>query len=310
MSTNPVLATKDSSILLNRIKQAFPELSWHKSKFIDVGWDHEVIQLDDKYIFRFPSSHEYLPVLRDEVKLLSYLADHTQARIPQYKYVAKDASFAGYDMLPGSELSIEVFNNLNTNEREAVANDIATFLSDLHSIDINELSQFNIGLEKPFGGYDDVDDLVLKYLKPNVSADEYQTINKMLSDIASVQVYTQPARLTHGDIAPKHLIWDGESVSFIDFSDRSISDPAMDFAELYTYGDEFVRQVYELYRAPDKAPHFLDRAKAYMKAIGIHALSNFYRSNRITHNEAMQLVDIGSRLQMESEKSTTTGSRP
>jgi aminoglycoside 2''-phosphotransferase len=301
MLANPVLATKDPSILLGRIKQAFPELSWQEFKFIDVGWDHEVMQLDDKYIFRFPNSNEYLPILKDEIKLLTYLADHTQSRIPQYKYVADDASFAGYDMLPGTDLSPEVFNNLNTDDRDAVAINIATFLSDLHSVDINELAQFNICSEKPFGGYDDVDDLARKYLKPNLSIDEYQLIDKMLTDIATVQKYPQPARLTHGDIAPKHLLWDGKTVSFIDFSDRSISDPAMDFAELYTYGDEFVQQVYELYHGPDKASHFINRAKAYIKAISIHALSNFYRSDKITHDEAMQLVQIGAPLQINSK---------
>jgi aminoglycoside phosphotransferase (APT) family kinase protein len=298
--TNPILAAKDPSILLNRIKQAFPELTWHESKFIDAGWDHEVIQLDDKYIFRFPNSHEYLPVLKDEIKLLAYLENHTQARIPKYRYVAEDASFAGYNMLSGQELSLAAFTSLDAEKHEIIAKNIADFLSDLHSVSLDDLTSFNIGPEKPFGGYDDVEELALRHIKPNLSADEYLDIDKLLKDIKRVQIYPQPARLTHGDIAPKHLLWDGKTVGFIDFSDRSISDPAMDFAELYTYGEAFTSRVYELYHGPDKTLHFLDRAKAYMKAIGIHALVNVYRSDRITYEEAMQLVQIGAPLQINS----------
>lgn len=301
MPTNPVLATKDSSVLLDRIRQSFPDLNWKEFKFIDAGWDHEVIQLDDKYIFRFPNSHEYLSVLKDEIKLLAYLADHTQARIPRYSYVANDASFAGYSMVPGQELGLEDFNSLDPVERETVANNVAEFLSDLHTTNTTELSDFNIGSEKPFGGYDDVDDEALEYIKPSLSDNEYIPIDVMLKDIAGAQKYPQPARLTHGDIAPRHLLWDGKAVGFIDFSDRSISDPAVDFAELYTYGEGFVQRVYELYRGPDKASYFLDRAKAYMKAIGIHALANAYRSGRITHGEAMRLVQIGVSLQVGSK---------
>ncbi len=256
------------------------------------------MQLDNKYIFRFPNSHEYLPVLKDEVKLLAYLEGRTKARIPHYAYVAKDFSFAGYDMLPGRALNLDIFNSLNESEHGVVAKDIARFLSDLHSIKIEELGKFNIGPEKPFGGYDDVNELALKYIKPNFSASEYEMIDEMLKDIAKVQKYPQPARLTHGDIAPKHLLWDGKELGIIDFSDRSISDPAMDFAELYTYGGAFVQKVYGLYGGPDKDVHFLDRAKSYMKAIGIYALANTYRTNRITHDEAVKLVSVGSKLQI------------
>lgn len=295
MPTNPVLATKDPSVLLDRIRQYFPELSWEKCTFIDAGWDHEVIQLDEKYIFRFPNSTEYLSMLHDEIKLLAHLKDHTHAHIPFYSYIPEDFSFGGYAMLQGEDLSLERFNKLSETQQDSAAKNIADFLSDLHSLDAKTLGQCNIRSELDFAGYANVATEADEYLKPNLPANEYSTILKMLNDITPAQDYTQPARLIHGDIAPKHLIWNDatEIISFIDFSDRIISDPAYDFAELYTYGELFVSKVYELYQGPDKNEQFLKRAKAYMKAIGVHSLANAYRSDKITPEEAMKLVNIG-----------------
>jgi aminoglycoside 2''-phosphotransferase len=300
MPTKPVLATNNPEILLNRIKQEFPEITWSDYKFINVGWDHEVVQLDNEYIFRFPNSHEYLPVLRGEIELLEYLGGKTKARIPSYEFVAKDFSFGGYKILPGKELSLELFTSLYEGQQDIIAKDIADFLSDLHSIPVKELERFSVGSEKPFGGYEKVDELAVKYLKPTLSAEEYDTVTEMVADINRVKRYRQPACLTHGDIAPKHLIWDdpNEIVGFIDFSDRSISDPAIDFAELYTYGEKFVDLVYKLYRGPDKHPQFLTRAKAYMKAIGVNSLVNVYRTDRIKSKEAMQLLGVGADLKV------------
>lgn len=302
MPTNPILATKDPSILLDRIRQSFPGLSWKEFKFIDVGWDHEVIQLDNRFIFRFPNSTEYLSLLRDEVELLAYLKDRIRAHTPLYSYVPDDFSFGGYAMLTGKELSLEYFTDLSEAQQDKAAKDIADFLSNLHSLDTTNLGQFNISSKPDFAGYGNIINEADEYLKPNLSDSEYKTIAKMLNDIVPILDYPQPARLIHGDIAPKHLIWDNdkEAVSFIDFSDRAISDPAYDFAELYTYGESFVNEIYVLYQGPDKNGQFLKRAKAYMKAIGVHSLANAYHSDRITSEEAMQLVRIGASLQINS----------
>lgn len=298
MPTDSSLATKDPNILLGRIKKHFPELDWGKYTFIDVGWDHEVIQLDDKYIFRFPNSPEYQSVLRDEIRLLSYLSDHTATLIPDYTYVPQDFSFGGYLMLQGESVSSELFGSMPKKSQNMLAGEIANFLSDLHSVQVDDLAEFNVGFETEFAGYTDVDAEADEYLKPNLSVADYRPIADMLIDIEVVKQFAQPSCLIHGDMAPKHIIWDAEtkSVGLIDFSDRSISDPAYDFAELYTYGEPFVDNVYALYKSPHKNDKFLRRAKAYMKAIGIHSLANTYRTEKMQYDEAEKLLKIGMAL--------------
>jgi len=292
---------KDPAALVDHIRHAFPDLKWDAYTFIDVGWDHKVIQLDDKYIFRFPNSPEYVAMLHDEVNLLAYLEKHLKTRIPHYSHIAPDFSFAGYAMLPGQELSLGRFKNFSDVQKQVAAKNIADFLSDLHSVDVAELSAFHVGIEPDFAGYSGVAAEAEKYLKPILSSHEYSVITDMLQDIAKVQKYPQPARLIHDDMAPKHIIWDAdtETLGFIDFSDRVISDPAYDFAELYTYGESFVDMVYDFYHGPDKSDQFLARAKAYMKAIGVHVYAkNTYRAKKIPDAEVMKLLNIAGHLRI------------
>ena len=298
MPTNPSLATKDPEILLNRIRVAFPDLDWKQSIFIETGWDHEVIQLDERYIFRFPNSPEYLSVLRDEIKLLDYLGQHLSTAIPKYKYVSEDYAFGGYAMLKGMSLERELFDEMSTSQQEKVAKQVAIFMTQLHAVDIKDLSKFSIATEPDFAGYGDVSTEAKKYLEPNIREESYKQITGMLTDIELLIKESQPTCLIHGDVAPKHIIWspETEAIGVIDFSDRSISDPAYDFAELYSYGEAFVDKVYNSYQSIHKNDRFLLRAKAFMKAIGIHSLANSYRTDKIQRKEAERLLGIGLRL--------------
>jgi hypothetical protein len=59
----------------------------------------------------------------------------------------------------------------------------------------------------------------------------------------------------------EHLLWDGRErrLGVIDFSDMNLSDVAFDFAELYEYGDDFVKGVYRRYSG-QRDHLFLERA--------------------------------------------------
>ncbi len=59
---------------LKKIKRYFPEIKFKNSKLIEKGWDHDVIVLDNKYIFRFPKKEKYQERLKSEMKFLKYLA--------------------------------------------------------------------------------------------------------------------------------------------------------------------------------------------------------------------------------------------
>lgn len=104
--------------LLRRIKDEFPEIRWRKYRCIERGWDHYVIILDNNIVFRTPKRFNHLhDKLRDEMRLLKYLKSKLDIGIPDYNYVLKDGSAAGYRLLSGQELKPSRFKNLSSSEK-------------------------------------------------------------------------------------------------------------------------------------------------------------------------------------------------
>lgn len=292
MPTNKDLEVKDPIILLRKIKNEFPEIHWNDYEFINHGWDHQVIILDNKTVFRFPNSQEYLDLLKNEIGLLEYLATKTKTRIPCYKYIAADYSFGGYELITGSELTKEIYNQTTKDNQKVIINQLADFISDLHSIDLNEVSSFGLDTQN------EIEDLGLlkvntdKYLRQCLSKEELTYVENILNDVANIDSNAFTSVLVHADMSDKHIIWDEEihEIGIIDFSDRSIGDPAHDFAELYDYGEEFILKVYDKYKGR-KDNNFLSRAKIYYKRIGVFLLIDSFLTNKITFQQAKEIFD-------------------
>ena len=120
--------------LLLRIKEEFPEIRWRKHRFIERGWDYHVVILDNSIVFRFPKRFNHPHGgLCNEIRLLKYLKNKVDIGIPDYIYVLKDGSAAGYRLLSGQELKPSRFKCLSSSEKEMVAEQIASFLTVLHA---------------------------------------------------------------------------------------------------------------------------------------------------------------------------------
>ncbi len=291
------LETNDPDVLLGRIAEEFPEVRWSTYEFLNHGWDHEVIILDDKLVFRFPASSEYLPGLRDEVELLEYLNNQIVFRMPRYTYVAHDMSFAGYEIIPGVELSEEVFNKLTDEDKLVLAQQLAGFLTGLHNMPLEELGKFSVNHADVRAEAQQIRSRAKQYLEPALTEQEYQAALNVLDDFDALLGTNYPLALTHSDISPKHIIWDESSkqVGVIDFSDQAIADPAFDFTELFLYGKPFAENVYRLYAGP-KNDKFLARSVLYLKRVGVYMLIDSFLTDKITYDEAKELFDKVMRL--------------
>lgn len=297
MPTNRDLEVKNPEILLKRIRAAFPNLTWSSYRYISHSWDHEVIILDEKIVFRFPNSSGYLTALRDEIALLDYLAasstSHTRVRIPQYAYIADDVSFAGYDIIPGIELSEEVFLQLPEATKDEAANQLADFFSYLHTRPLSELHSFNV---ETADFKKEAQEAVAKseqFLLPKMPTLEYKLIKDTLTECLKQAEKPVPFTLTHNDISPKHILLNKQtnSIGLIDFSDRALSDPSIDFFELLLYGKSFAEKVYEYYRGP-KDEQFLNRAQLYLKRFAILMLIDSFETDKITYKDAYELFSL------------------
>ena len=71
--------------------------------------------------------------------------------------------------------------------------------------------------------------------------------------------------LIHGDLTSDNVFVNKQSknnLGIIDFSDSIISDPAKDFAALFSYGEKFVYSVLQYYTATSSSELF-ERARIY-----------------------------------------------
>lgn len=254
--------------LLQRIKEEFPELEWTSANYIGSGFNHAILILDGRIVFRAPRGEYYEQQLSGEIALLDFLAGRMQVRIPQYSYVARDLSFAGYPLVPGQELATEHFFRLPLADREAIAHQLAGFLSALHTTPKQTAKQFNTPDGNPGLTFRDLSARVETYLTPRLTEAELRLIRQFLAELEQLPgPLIQPA-LIHRDLAWEHILWDAQArqIGIIDFSDRAWGDPALDFSGLMWYGEDFVRHVAELYTGPGDAG-LLRRAVLYSKRV-------------------------------------------
>ena len=132
--------TADS--LVERIRIEFPDLEWEDYRYVDIGGDHEVIILDEQWVFRIPRNHP--DDLSNEIGLLNYLADRVETGIPVYQHVSNDQCLASYPFLEGRELSREVFAAMTATDQQCVAEQLAVLLKDLHRIPVGDVSSFGV----------------------------------------------------------------------------------------------------------------------------------------------------------------------
>lgn len=283
---------KSPEALLQRIRVSFPDLKWSGYTYLDEGWDHEVIILDNKYVFRFPGDEEYLRLLKNEVKILERLKPFVDIRIPQYRFIAPDFSFAGYPIVPGQTLKKEIFDALPAAVRTEIAKQLAGFLSSAHGF-----LQHNPDLAPLIRSYMKQDqqetiDQAKKYLEGVLTDQEYAIVHDILADVDKLLKQKLPAVFLHGDVYSRHLLWNDtdKRLGIIDFSDMNLGDPACDFAELFEYGDDFVHQVYSHYTGP-KDEMFLERAWKYQRWVGVFMMTDHFMYHKTSFEVARETFD-------------------
>lgn len=283
---------RDPEVLLALITKNFPEVSWNSYKYIDEGWDHEVIILDNKLVFRFPNDDEYLEHLQNELKVLPRLLSLVKARIPDYKFVAPDSTCAGYELVPGETITKEYFDSLSAEERASLASQLAEFMSTMHTL-IKKGHDFSSVVPSDMTEHQEqLREQAVKYLKGTLTGQEYAAAEEIIKDTDTVLARGHPIVFLHGDMYQRHLLWDQNSkqLGIIDFSDMNRGDPAFDFAELYEYGKDFVQEIYDQYTGP-KYAGFLERAWTYQRWVGVFMMVDHFLWGKTSFTEAREIFD-------------------
>lgn len=263
------------NFLLRRIKDEFPEIKWKNHRYVTHGWDHLVVILDRKIVFRTPKDFRYKNKLKYEIELLRYLKEKVKVGIPEYTYVSRDKSLAGYNMLMGCELSASRFRGLNAVEREIVAKLLAEFVTALHETPKSVIEKLHVKSGNQQKLYKELVHDTKKHLYPRLCKRDIQLIEQYFAELKVVLNHNFANTLVHNDLITEHILWDAENrqINIFDFGDCTLGDPASDFAGFLEYGLKFTKHIFDLYGGK-KDDYMLDRSQLYFKRIPLYAMKD------------------------------------
>ena len=106
------------------------------------GLDSIAYLVNHKYIFKQSKHTEAKNNLNKEMQVLKYLKGKITLQIPDIEYYSEEYGVCGYKKVKGEKLTPNMYQNMSDNEKDKLAQDIALFLKEIHSVplpDINEL---------------------------------------------------------------------------------------------------------------------------------------------------------------------------
>jgi len=248
------------------------------------------IILDEKIVFRTSKDVRDRYELKTEIGLLAYLRKKVDIGIPEYKYITRDKTLAGYDILPGKELTPARFRRLMKEEKQTVARQLAHFISILHATPKSVINKYHVRIQNYHKEFTSFVRNIKVLLFPRLRKREIKTTILFLNELKNEIGRKFPRTLVHQDLGDIHILWDkkNKQINIIDFSDRSYGDPAIDFTGLLEYETAFTRRVYRLYKGK-KDDRMLIRSKLYYKKVSLYLMMDALRGDPCTFKEGYEL---------------------
>jgi aminoglycoside 2''-phosphotransferase len=253
-----------AAALAAQVRAAFPNLAFSHAALNERGEDHQVLVLDDRYVFRFPRHADHPTGLAFEIAVLRALNGRCALATPDYRFVAPSGDFAGYQMIEGVELTPGRFAALEQAIQELVLNQIADLLSAIHGLDLSELRTSSIAAPRERTPADYAIGGRARRLPPIARAhpDLAPLVEGFYARFECREAGVE--RLMHGDVTDDHLLLApaGDRLGgVIDFGDAGLGDPMHDFCYLWSYGDWAPAHVFERYALKDQDPGLLERSR-------------------------------------------------
>ena len=253
----------------NRIRTVVAQLKIESISLNREGLMNDIVIVNDEVVFRFPK-HEYsLNHLKNETRILQLLQKYISLEIPSPLYEIDGA--LAYRFIPGEALRRDVLMRLSENDQQAIADQLAQFFKELHSVPINGISGSEIPMADALMKYDGwvnayhrIRDKVFPLLLPHARNWIEEHFETHLADKAN---FEYELKMVDTDVAPYHILFDlmKKRISgIIDFGCAGLGDPAIDFGVIiYHYGESFLTRFYNRYR---EAETYLKRARFYAGA--------------------------------------------
>lgn len=248
---------------------------WHSINLSDVlhaTWRDYEVEIYNNLVFRFPKHPEKIQHIQKEKQILDVVSKYVSLDVPRYTLI--NNSFIVYPEIRGVSL-----DSLTIWYSETVLADVVSFLKQLHSIPLSEVSF----LEKKSEWKDDsliafvdgfktrIQNKLQSLVWQNIIDDIHAYMDNLFFEYTSVE-----KALVHTDIQPKNIIYnlDTQKVSgIIDFTDTRIGGIELDFCYFYDQGEDLLRKVIKMYRGLDDEELF-DRVAFLVKRWVLFEIDN------------------------------------
>lgn len=252
-----------------RIRQLAPEVSVSSISVNREGLLNDVVIVNGELIFRFPK-HEYgFKHLKDEARILRLLQNYITLDIPSPLYESDDC--LAYRLIPGETLRRDMLMRLPEGDQQAIADQLAQFLKELHGLQIDQNADFEMPMadalmkyEGWVNAYERIREKVFHFLMPHVREWVTEHFECHLADRSN---FEYELKMVDTDIPPYHIMFDRKRRrvnGIIDFGCAGRGDPAIDFGVIiYNYGESFLNRFYRIY---PEAETYLKRARFYAGA--------------------------------------------
>ena len=233
----------DAKKCLERIKLDFFE-SVSSYKIIEGGWTNLVIEINNRWIFRFvrDKDNQQIALERD---FLPQFIQVCPIDIPEP--VISNTDYIAYPKIVGERFSPEKFLLFSDTQKAKLIKLLAEFLTCLHDF---QYDHPNLS-DAPYGGRDFWHDLWFP-VKDNLSSEtKNQAKTYFMNIFEQINAVPFQKTLIHADLGTNNVLVNFEQGSLggvIDFGDLCVGDPAADFAGFYrNFGRQFTEELLSNY---------------------------------------------------------------
>lgn len=249
---------------IGRIQAYFPDLPLERVELNQEGMVNDVLIINRQRVFRFPKTERAQHKLQDEGAMLALARRYVTLRLPAFDLLLPD--MASYPFLPGDALLRGDILRLETRAQDALAETLATFLRQMHTIPAAALIAHAIPVSDTVRSADDWLQLyadVQHELFPWVGRHIQTWIQRLFAPLLRDAAFlAHTPTFINGDLGPYHLLYDQTTarlLGVIDFGMAGLGDPACDVACLLSnYGEGFVARLHPYY---PELPTLLPRAR-------------------------------------------------
>lgn len=154
-----------------------PGLAAAPCRLIDSGWDSVAVDVDDRFIFKFPRDEESEEQLVVEARLLDLIRRHVAMPVPTLEIFETPRLFSRHAKLRGDHLLPDHYAALSEAQRDRLAGEMARFYAELHAIPTEDAER--AGAE-PGDGWPDTAEIragILPYLDADLLAVADRTLD-------------------------------------------------------------------------------------------------------------------------------------